>query len=484
MDEIKTLLRTMQVEIRQQKLDMQDMKQDIKNTINNNINEKFKHLESKNEQLEQKLEKQKFAIENLERCKRRKKLLFFGVEETEKCYHSLEAIVVDIIKNILKINCENNSIEYVRRHGRKGEKIRPIVVTMLTMGLKIKNQQNKKKLDTTSYYIKEDYPPEMLNKRKELQKEVEKEREQGRKAVIKYDKLIILKNKNDYQNKQFKEPQEINSKKRSRPESPEITAKPKTNQNKNQPSKINKTNVMENFILKTPTFTYPDKSSSEQQKIRRTGYNIEEDENHIFCYFGEAKGQPTRRIIKIATEFYKDLNSIKTAPRTKIQTETEYHNSTTLQRFSLQEISTKIKALKKEKSTGPDSIPNEAIIAGEPVLTPLLTTLFNKILDEKEIPCEWVKSDIVLLYKKGNPSDIDALQHCKKLKWKWAGHVARMDDEKWTKKLTTWKGPLGKRNRGRPVRWLDEKLKTAGSNWKERATDRIVWRKMEEAFTL
>lgn len=62
--------------------------------------------------------------------------------------------------------------------------------------------------------------------------------------------------------------------------------------------------------------------------------------------------------------------------------------------------------MKKEKSSGPDGIPNEAIIAGEPILAPLLNTLFNKVLDCKTIPDEWAKSDIVLIYKKGNPADI------------------------------------------------------------------------------
>lgn len=89
------------------------------------------------------------------------------------------------------------------------------------------------------------------------------------------------------------------------------------------------------------------------------------------------------------------------------------------------------------------------------------------------------------VYVRNKTKAIDALQHCKKLKWKWAGHVARMDSDRWTKRITTWKGPLGKRKRGRPTeRWLDEILRTAGNDWMLKATDRDKWRKMEEAFTL
>lgn len=79
---------------------------------------------------------------------------------------------------------------------------------------------------------------------------------------------------------------------------------------------------------------------------------------------------------------------------------------------------------------------------------------------------------------------IDALNHCKKLKWKWAGHIARMEDNKWIKKIITWTGPQNKRTRGRPKeRWLDEITKSAGKDWLIKAQDRKAWSKMEEAFT-
>ncbi|CAG5013246.1 unnamed protein product [Parnassius apollo] len=208
MDEIKDMLRKMQEEMSQQKVDMVAMKEDIKNTINNNINEKFKSLENKNLQLEQKLETQKLSIDNFERFNRRKNLLFFGVEEREISYQDLEKKVLDIINNILNIKCEKHYIESVRRLGKKSDKIRPIVTTLLTMGMKIEILKNKKNLETTSYYIKEDFPLEVLKKRKELQGEVEMLKEQGKKAIIKYDKIILLENNK----KQYPEWQKKNSK--------------------------------------------------------------------------------------------------------------------------------------------------------------------------------------------------------------------------------------------------------------------------------
>ncbi|CAH2258541.1 jg12373 [Pararge aegeria aegeria] len=79
---------------------------------------------------------------------------------------------------------------------------------------------------------------------------------------------------------------------------------------------------------------------------------------------------------------------------------------------------------------------------------------------------------------------IDALSYAKKLKWKWAGHVARLTDHRWTKTVTTWRGPPGKRYRGRPcTRWDDDIKKIAGPQWIQIAQDRERWQVLEEAFT-
>lgn len=78
----------------------------------------------------------------------------------------------------------------------------------------------------------------------------------------------------------------------------------------------------------------------------------------------------------------------------------------------------------------------------------------------------------------------DALTYALKLKWKWAGHVARYTDQRWTAKVTYWSGPTGKRSRGRPLtRWEDDLRRTAGANWIDVAQDRDAWASLEEAFT-
>ena len=60
----------------------------------------------------------------------------------------------------------------------------------------------------------------------------------------------------------------------------------------------------------------------------------------------------------------------------------------------------------------------------------------------------------------------DIIQVVKQLKWRWAGHVARMNDNRWTKRLTDWHPYNEKRSRKRPdTRQKDEIEKFAGVAW-------------------
>lgn len=79
---------------------------------------------------------------------------------------------------------------------------------------------------------------------------------------------------------------------------------------------------------------------------------------------------------------------------------------------------------------------------------------------------------------------IDALMFALKQKWKWAGHIKRCTDQRWTTRVTSWSGPTGKRSRGRPLtRWEDDLRRTAGPNWRNLAQDRDAWASLEEAYT-
>ena len=90
-------------------------------------------------------------------------------------------------------------------------------------------------------------------------------------------------------------------------------------------------------------------------------------------------------------------------------------------------------------------------------------------------------------------SNIELLQRTKskviedevKIKrWKWLGHVLRMDNDKISKVALKWTPENGRRNRGRPKqtwrRTIDRELTELGKDWRqieERAGDRQEWRR-------
>ena len=78
----------------------------------------------------------------------------------------------------------------------------------------------------------------------------------------------------------------------------------------------------------------------------------------------------------------------------------------------------------------------------------------------------------------------EILTAVKETKWRWAGHVGRMNDNRWTVRLTDWTPRYGKRSRGRPgTRWRDEIDKIENSTaWNRTARNRQEWKQHAEAF--
>lgn len=77
----------------------------------------------------------------------------------------------------------------------------------------------------------------------------------------------------------------------------------------------------------------------------------------------------------------------------------------------------------------------------------------------------------------------DAVERITILKWNWAGHVARMTDNRWTKRITEWRPRQDAfRSRGRPpTRWADD-LRRIETNWIQSAQDRELWKHLREAY--
>ncbi|KAI8421377.1 hypothetical protein MSG28_009457 [Choristoneura fumiferana] len=74
----------------------------------------------------------------------------------------------------------------------------------------------------------------------------------------------------------------------------------------------------------------------------------------------------------------------------------------------------------------------------------------------------------------------DIARRIAKLKWQWAGHIARRTDDRWGQKVLEWRPRTGRRAVGRPpTRWSDDLVKIAGSRWMRKAQDRSEWRALK-----
>lgn len=69
-------------------------------------------------------------------------------------------------------------------------------------------------------------------------------------------------------------------------------------------------------------------------------------------------------------------------------------------------------------------------------------------------------------------------------KWKWAGHIARCKDNRWTKTIMDWYPREKKRDRGRPSdKWDKEMRKVCGGvTWRRVADQRGEWKRMGEVY--
>ena len=73
----------------------------------------------------------------------------------------------------------------------------------------------------------------------------------------------------------------------------------------------------------------------------------------------------------------------------------------------------------------------------------------------------------------------DVFQPARDQKSEWAGHVARMQNNRWAKTTTEWYSRDSKQGKGKPKRgWRDEIEEKVGNNWMRTAQDRVEWKQL------
>lgn len=190
--------------------------QQIKNTdakLSSKIDDldgKIGALQPQLDELKLNQQKQEERLDQLEKEVRIRNLVFFGVPEQENTYMELEKAILNIVNNNLQTPTNSSEIQHVRRIGKKGENPRPINVGLTTYSKKIAILKNKHKLVQTGLYLKEDFPPKILEVRKQLQVQLKTEIEKGNKAFIKYNKLVVRA-----PNSPLKTPNKVNHNKRT-----------------------------------------------------------------------------------------------------------------------------------------------------------------------------------------------------------------------------------------------------------------------------
>ena len=129
------------------------------------------------------------------KCRRmRDYLLFFRIpkEKGENC----ENTILEFIENNLKLQNAKEEIKIHRAHRigtYRPEKVMPIVAKFAFYPDKERVQKASKNLNGTSYGVAEQYPPEVMEKRRKLVPIMKAARGEGKEAFIRVDKLYINK---------------------------------------------------------------------------------------------------------------------------------------------------------------------------------------------------------------------------------------------------------------------------------------------------
>lgn len=264
MEEIRDMFLKLQADVNDTKKSLKDVEENITKNISNNIKEMVGNLQIKFQDLETNQESQERRLDNIERTQRQRYIVIFGLEEEKRGYNELALTIFDFFNEQMNMNCTESEIEAARRIGRKGEKTRPVIVTLTTLGRRIEILKKGRSLRNTKYSIAEDFPPKILEKRKSLFEQAQKEKEKGNKVIIRYDKLITLPPRTVEQNAN-----ETCHKKRLLTKSPPSSNQNNENENNRGTTQAQKKTKISSYWTSTPQ---PNQSGYDYAEAGPSGY--------------------------------------------------------------------------------------------------------------------------------------------------------------------------------------------------------------------
>lgn len=195
----------------------------------------IEELKTENEILREK-------INYLEKNRRINNIILYGIKENETTSFCLMELIKKKFKGDLNISVDSRDINSVYRLGKKvkDSKGRPILISFVNNWKKNEIMKNKKKL--INAFISEDYPKEVLDRRRELQSQLKEEREKGNYVYINYDKLVIKEGKTGNEKR-----------KRDLSSSPSAIEQPRKQQLTAKTNRLNAFDLMRNRSNSLPT---------------------------------------------------------------------------------------------------------------------------------------------------------------------------------------------------------------------------------------
>ncbi|XP_039290960.1 uncharacterized protein LOC120352785 [Nilaparvata lugens] len=140
------------------------------------------------------LKEQKEKISRLEKKVRERNIVIHGLKNDNTS--DLKSLVIELIRGKLDVRIENWEVDFVRRIGKNEDNTaRPIVLALTTLSKKTEVLKNSKKLKGSNISVSEDYPEDVQQIRKSLRNDLVTARKEGKYAVIKYDKLVVMEYK-------------------------------------------------------------------------------------------------------------------------------------------------------------------------------------------------------------------------------------------------------------------------------------------------
>lgn len=240
--EMEQLFKMMKTELEQQTA---TITRSVNETIMHNMDEKLKPFLEENKYLKNEIQRLERKVKYLEEANKKNNLLLHGIKETEKNHQELFNLIKETLEN-LDIDIDIYEINNYYRLGKKHEesKVRPILISFTSFQKKLIILRNKKKMPNQTY-ITEDFSKETMEMRKNLQEKLKQEKQNGKDAFIRNNKIVI------------KETPDTEKRKREASISPNnvSTSLSSGSENSIAPTKLHKTNAFEYMKARSASLT-------------------------------------------------------------------------------------------------------------------------------------------------------------------------------------------------------------------------------------